>query len=510
MQISNRRFAQVGVLVIVIIAFALSAQAATYSKASLKGSYSFLTNLWTANARTNQFAMVGILTFDGAGTVTGSYTSISSQVFRTGTLGGTYTVNSNGTGTLTFTTGSTVQFAVTLDSTAAKVAHGVQLLQTNDSNNEIVSGTAVLQSTTAETYSVADLKGDFAFQWGLWTAVVSGYQASDLGMITFDGKGNANAWSTIVAGGASFTKTLTGTYTISSNGSGTISLPGAQIVFVANSVAAGHVKGAQFIENCTSIGSGNYAIAGIVLSAQATKFSNASLKGSYSFLTELWTANANTSPFGMAGVMTFDGAGTVTGFYTSVTGGVAQSGALGGTYTVNLNGSGTIALTTGSTAQFAITLDSTAAKVAHGVQLVQTNDSNNEIVSGTAVLQSTTAETYSVANLKGNFALQRNQWTADVNQMETSGADFYTFDGKGNFKLSEAYVADGVFHTGTATGTYTINPDGSGTVYGGGGFEAAAFVLNSVASGQAKGFQLLVTENGSISEGTFTGTAVKQ
>ena len=274
---------------------------------------------------------------------------------------------------------------------------------------------------------------------------MSGYQASDLGMITFDGKGNANAWSTIVAGGTSFTKTLTGTYTVSSNGSGTISLPGAQIVFVANSAAAAHVKGAQFIENCTSIGSGNYAIAGIVLSAQATKFSNASLKGSYSFLTELWTANANTSPFGMAGILTFDGAGTVTGSYTSVTGGVAQSGALGGTYTVNLNGSGTITLTTGSTAQFAVTLDSTAAKVAHGVQLVQTNDSNNEIVSGTAVLQSPTAETYSVANLKGNFALQRNQWTADVNQMETSGADFYTFDGKGNFKLSEAYVADGCF-----------------------------------------------------------------
>ncbi len=251
-------------------------------------------------------------------------------------------------------------------------------------------------------------------------------------------------------------------------------------------------------------------IIAFALSAQAATYSKASLKGSYSFLTNLWTANARTNQFAMVGILTFDGAGTVTGSYTSISSQVFRTGTLGGTYTVNSNGTGTLTFTTGSTVQFAVTLDSTAAKVAHGVQLVQTNDSNNEIVSGTAVLQSTTAETYSVANLKGNFALQRNQWTADVNQMETSGADFYTFDGKGNFKLSEAYVADGVFHTGTATGTYTINPDGSGTVYGGGGFEAAAFVLNSVASGQAKGFQLLVTENGSISEGTFTGTAVKQ
>ncbi len=250
--------------------------------------------------------------------------------------------------------------------------------------------------------------------------------------------------------------------------------------------------------------------AALVLSAQATTFSNASLKGSYSFLTILWTTNVNTSPFGMVGVMTFDGAGNVTGSYTSVTGGVAQTGTLGGTYSLNSNGTGTITLTTGSTAQFAITLDSTAAKVAHGVQLLQTNDSNNEIVSGTAVLQSTTAETYSVASLKGDFALQRNEWTADVNQNETGGVDLYTFDGKGNFKISEAYVSDGVFYTGTATGTYTANPDGSGTIYGGGGFEAAAFALNSVVAGQAKGFQLLVTESGSNSKGTFAGTAVKQ
>jgi hypothetical protein len=489
------------------IALALSAQAATYSKASLKGSYSFLTNLWTANTSTDQIAMVGVLAFDGAGNVSGSYTSISLQVFQTGTLGGTYTVNSNGTGTITFTTGSTAQFAINLDSTAAKVAHGVQLLQTNDSNNEIVSGAAVLQSTTAETYSVADLKGDFAFQWNLWTAAVSGYQASDLGMITFDGKGNANAWSTIVAGGTSFTKTLTGTYTVNSDGSGTITLPGAQIVFVANSVAGGHVKGAQFIENCTSVGSGNYAIAGIVLAAQATKFSNASLKGSYSFLTNLWTANVSTNEFAMVGVLTFNGGGTVTGSYTSMTDGAAQTGTLAGTYTVNSNGSGTITFTAGSTAQFAITLDSTEAKVAHGVQLLQTNDSVNEIFSGAAVLQSTTAETYSVASLKGSFAIQRNTWTAAGSQAEGGGVDLYTFDGKGNVKALKQFVTDGVFHTGTTTGTYTVNLDGSGSMslVDGSSF---AFPLNSVAAGQAKGFQDLQTVN--TGNSVSAGTALKQ
>jgi len=180
---------------------------------------------------------------------------------------------------------------------------------------------------------------------------------------------------------------------------------------------------------------------------------------------------------------------------------------LGGTYTVNPNGTGTITFTTGSTARFAITLSSVAAKVAHGVQLLQTNVSNNEIVSGTAVLQSATAETYSVASLKGNFAVQRNTWTADVTQAEGGGVDLYTVDGKGNVKALKQFVTDGVFHTGTTTGTYTANPDGSGglSLTDGSSF---AFVLNSVAAGQAKGFQVLTTVN--TGNSVSSGAALKQ
>jgi hypothetical protein len=261
----SRRSTQFGVLLFMTIALALSAQATTFSKASLKGSYSFLTNLWTANVNTSQIAMVGVLTFDGAGNVTGSYTSTDGGVVQTGTLGGTYTVNSNGTGTIAFSTGSTAQFAITLDSTAAKVAHGVQLLQTNDSNNEIVSGTAVLQSTTKETYSVASLKGTFSFQWNLWTADASQSQASLIGIGTFDGKGNYKDSLTMVAGGKIQTGTQTGTYTVGPDGAGGISLPGSsQVAFVLNSVAAGKPKGAQFIVNVSQVSS-NSVVAGVVL-----------------------------------------------------------------------------------------------------------------------------------------------------------------------------------------------------------------------------------------------------
>jgi len=68
-----------------------------------------------------------------------------------------------------------------------------------------------------------------------------------------------------------------------------------------------------------------------------------------------------------------------------------------------------------------------------------TTDSNNEVASGSAMLQSTTAETYSVASLKGNFSIQLKMWTADVNQEEDGAIGIITFDGKGNFKGKYLY-----------------------------------------------------------------------
>lgn len=262
----SRRFRQGGVLIFMTIALALSAQATSFSNASLNGSYSFLTNLWTENVNTNEFAMIGVLTFNGAGDVTGSYTSISAGIVQTGTLGGTYSVNSNGTGEITFTAGSTAQFTITLNSTAAKVAHGVQLLQTNDSNNENVSGIALLQSTTAETYSAASLKGNLTFEFNHWSADPSQLAGASVGIFAFDGKGNVKITETEVYGGVAYTGIVTGTYTVNPDGIGTIIVgTGSPFNFALNSVAAGKAKGLQFIDTNPGDGNGNLIIAGTAL-----------------------------------------------------------------------------------------------------------------------------------------------------------------------------------------------------------------------------------------------------
>ena len=263
----NRRFTQVAILILIGIAVAFPVRAPAFTNASLKGSFSFLTSLETANPSTNQFAMVGVLTFDGAGHVTGSFTSISQDTVVTGVLGGTYAVNSNGSGKITFTTGSTAEFAITLNSTAAGLAHGLQMLQINDSKNEIISGTAVLQSTTTVTYSLANLKGTFTLQYNPHTADGTLAEDGGVAVFTFDGKGGIKGSETTVFDGKVFTGSSPFTYTVNSDGTGTVSptVKGPQIAFALNTVAGGLAKGLQFLDTNTSDGTGDLVITGSAL-----------------------------------------------------------------------------------------------------------------------------------------------------------------------------------------------------------------------------------------------------
>jgi hypothetical protein len=267
-RVVSRRFFRVGILGLLTVALALSAQAASFSNGSLKGGYSFSFNQRTANVNTPQFAAVGVMTFDGAGNMTGSYTSISDHAVQSGALSGTYLVTSNGTGTLSLTTGLTAQFAITLNSTAAGVAQGVQLLRTDDTSNEIVSGTALLQSTTAGKYSAASLKGNFAIQFNPWTADASLAEDGGVGIFTFDGKGNIKGSVTIMFDGGKVGGPVKATYKVNSDGTGTISVASkhsVQFAFALNSVAAGQAKGFQFLDTNTGDGSGNLVITGNAL-----------------------------------------------------------------------------------------------------------------------------------------------------------------------------------------------------------------------------------------------------
>jgi hypothetical protein len=93
----------------------LPAPAAAFDNSRISGSYAFQLNKF--GTCPNLAAIVGLFTFDGAGNASGKFTNYSSNQegagpkVSTGTATGTYTVNSDGTGKINFTSPDTVTFA---------------------------------------------------------------------------------------------------------------------------------------------------------------------------------------------------------------------------------------------------------------------------------------------------------------------------------------------------------------------------------------------------------------
>jgi hypothetical protein len=261
--ISRIRSLKAVLLVFMIMALAVSAQA-SFTNASLKGSYSYLINRWTADSTINESAYGGVVTCDGAGNVSATYLDMSGGVETTGTESGTYTVNANGTGTIDFTTGGTNHFAMVLNSTAAGLAHGLLLLRTDNTTNLVESGTALLQSTTAATFTLASLKGIMSFQLAKWTAAVSDTQEGIFGILSFNGAGKVTGSFTSMVGGVVKTATLTGTYTVNSDGSGSMSWTFSgvtrQLAFALNNATpTTPAKGLQILQTTST---GNEVISG--------------------------------------------------------------------------------------------------------------------------------------------------------------------------------------------------------------------------------------------------------
>jgi hypothetical protein len=92
-----------------------------------------------------------LFAFDGAGNASGKFTNYSSNQegagpkVSTGTATGTYTVNSEGTGKINFTSPDTVTFAFTIDSTATSAQRLELILLSLHSFSCAESGYAIQQ-----------------------------------------------------------------------------------------------------------------------------------------------------------------------------------------------------------------------------------------------------------------------------------------------------------------------------------------------------------------------------
>jgi hypothetical protein len=197
---------------------------------SPSGPYGFLISSSYADP-TNRpgFGLLGLMNFDGSGNANGSYTlqigalGDTAASTQSGTFTGTYSGNSDGTGSVTLTTDDGL--SLTLDTVLADGGHSLQLVATSLSCPTCnISGTVI--SGIGRSATVGSVKGAYAFQLNN-TPTPSGA----IGLMSFDGAGNATSSITFVGAGQDVsqapvsTGTFSGTYSVNSDGSGTISLP---------------------------------------------------------------------------------------------------------------------------------------------------------------------------------------------------------------------------------------------------------------------------------------------
>jgi hypothetical protein len=204
-----------------VLALTLFCSLASAQSNSLSGSFGFLLD------HSGGLAILGVMNFDGAGNVTGSYTSRSNggHPQGSGTFTGTYSSMPSGVGSKpgSITIALDIGAAVSLDMVITDGGQGLQLVATDCSGGCDLAG-AVFSGVARATYT-GSVNGSYGFQLNS-IPDPSGY----LGVMSFDGAGNAAISITNVGapqkgspppvGGG----TLKGTYSLNPDGSGTVTL----------------------------------------------------------------------------------------------------------------------------------------------------------------------------------------------------------------------------------------------------------------------------------------------
>jgi len=219
-----------------------------FSNGSLKGSYSVLLTKWRSDTNSNPEVIVGIFDFDGAGNLSiPSFTDNNNGTITTGTGTGSYAVKGDGTGSVavSLSTGDQGTFSIVIDAKGK----GFQMLLTvcnNGCGTSVLAGTGL--ATGGTSFSNASLKGAQEFLTTTWTSTQNSNAQVDIGILTFDGAGNVKASVTQDSAGKVTIIKASGTYSVNSDGSGSIVLTSKQgsITFAFAIDAAG--KGLQLIK----------------------------------------------------------------------------------------------------------------------------------------------------------------------------------------------------------------------------------------------------------------------
>lgn len=197
---------------------------ASCTTSMINGTYFYvLTGTVSSGSPNVPYAELGQFVANGSGSLSGSSSSNLNGQKQTNSLTGTYSVQANCSGSMTLTLNSSTTTALTFQ--LINNAQGMILAMTND--GDIVTGKAYRTSAASGSPAcgLGSLSGTYGYSLtGYTTASGTSYLYSDSGQIISDGNGNLTATSVTNLGGAFSNTTGSGTYSITSQCSGTATI----------------------------------------------------------------------------------------------------------------------------------------------------------------------------------------------------------------------------------------------------------------------------------------------
>lgn len=327
-----------------------------YSASSFQGQFAF--SLAGSNA-SGHFFRAGNFSADGGGLLSSVLEDVNTTSGASSTpiiTTGTYSMNTDGTGTLQFNDGlNPASFDFVL-------VNGTQLQFIGFDTTGTASGQAnALNPSAFASAPLAALNGTYVFDF---SGVDGSHGLSQIGEFSADGAGNITKGAVDMNDGGALSQlqiagsksgcspTSLSTYTVSSNGRGTITLKTLNSSCLAGPTLTLNfyvvsVGGAKFVGTNTAQQVGGYS----AQQAPNATFGATTLSGNYAFLL---AGSATSGPIATAGSFFADGNGNLTSgvLDENVNGTPATNLAFQGTgtYTVAANGRGTATFaTTGRT-----------------------------------------------------------------------------------------------------------------------------------------------------------------
>jgi hypothetical protein len=302
----------------------------------LFGNYAMMFNGWSsANAATSA---IGSFVADGAGNISSGILEVSDQSSSSGpsifTLTGTYCVGSNNLATINLTFGGAKNPNRTAEASLDD-SDGNGHIIGYDSSGTLVSGLLRKQDTSA--FSTSSITGNYAF------GLVGVDNSGSAGRFAVAGEFNSNGSGDLSgeddnddAGTIQTTQTFASNFSVANTGRATATItggsnPATNFVFYV-------VSASEMLMMAVDKSIPPMIMAGQVLQQSGT-FTDESLNGVSVFEEE---SLYGTTPEAMAGLLTANGAGSLTLSGDSNKGGVVTSGTASGTYSVGSNGRATV------------------------------------------------------------------------------------------------------------------------------------------------------------------------